>query len=372
MATEAWRGFIHSWHTLAIVLKWMCMTIVGIPLAVATCVLIALAALLFGLLCIGAAAAACALVFYILKGTWWTVRRIPHWIDDLSFWRAERKLMRLPIAHARGLQLEQWNGKARCIQRPAQMVPQGYMPGPGELQPPPRAHVPPSTTKEPAGPAADLPEMTECQVCLEEKTSTDFPSRTPTSECEHEVATCCNSCLVQTIVSAFEGNIWDDIRCPTCNIQLQHNDVAEFAPPEIFEKYDNLSIRRALENDVPNFRWCLGPNCTFGQEHPDSPTEQPIAVCSSCGFVSCSHHDVPWHSGQNCKEYDQRIKAGADLVDKRSEKTIRRIAKRCPGCKRYINKNGGCQHMSCLCGKQFCWHCLKDYPHHSWGCIRRG
>ncbi|KAH9214827.1 hypothetical protein DL95DRAFT_502494 [Leptodontidium sp. 2 PMI_412] len=189
--------------------------------------------------------------------------------------------------------------------------------------------------------------MTECQVCLEEKTSTDFPSRTPTSECEHEVATCCNSCLVQTIVSAFEGNIWDDIRCPTCNLQLQHNDVAEFAPPEIFEKYDNLSIRRALENDVPNFRWCLGPNCTFGQEHPDSPTEQPIAVCSSCGFVSCSHHNVPWHSGQNCKEYDERIKAGADLVDKRSEKTIRRIAKRCPGCKRYINKNGGCQHMSC-------------------------
>lgn len=216
------------------------MTIVGIPLAVATCVLIALAALLFGLLCIGAAAAACALVFYILKGTWWTVRRIPHWIDDLSFWRAERKLMRLPIAHARGLQLEQWNGKARCIQRPAQMVPQGYMPGPGELQPPPRAHVPPSTTKEPAGPATDLPEMTECQVCLEEKTSTDFPSRTPTSECEHEVATCCNSCLVQTIVSAFEGNIWDDIRCPTCNLQLQHNDVAEFAPPEIFEKYTEL------------------------------------------------------------------------------------------------------------------------------------
>lgn len=112
-------------------------------------------------------------------------------------------------------------------------------------------------------------------------------------------------------------------------------------------RYDNLSTRHALEIDVPNFRWCLGPNCTFGQEHPDSPTEQPISVCSACGFVSCAQHNVPWHSGENCEEYDKRVKAGEDFGDKKSRKTIRRIAKRCPGCQRYINKNGGCQHMSC-------------------------
>ncbi|KAK0100195.1 hypothetical protein ONS95_008533 [Cadophora gregata] len=372
MATEAWKGFIHSWHTLGIVLKWMCMTVVGIPLAFATCVLVALAALAFGLLCIGAAVGACALVFYILKGTWLTIRRIPYWIEDIKIFRAERRLMRLPIANARGLQLEQWNGQARCIQRPVQMVPSGYMPGPGDIQPPPKAHLRAVSTEKPAGPVGDLQAMIECLVCFEEKKVADFPARPPTSECGHKGDTCCVSCLQQSIASAFESNIWDDIRCPICNLQLQHNDVAEFASPEIFERYDTLSTRRALENDVPNFRWCLGPNCTFGQEHPESPTEEPISVCSSCGFVSCAHHNIPWHSGENCEEYDTRVKAGADLTDRKSQKTIKRIAKRCPGCQRYINKNGGCQHMSCLCGKQFCWHCLADYPHHSWGCVRRG
>jgi hypothetical protein len=58
----------------------------------------------------------------------------------------------------------------------------------------------------------------------------------------------------------------------------------------------------------------------------------------------------------------------------KSEKVVKKIAKRCPGCQRYINKNGGCNHMSCvyylsvvwnrqtnlllgLCGRQFCWNC---------------
>lgn len=135
------------------------MTIVGIPLAFATCVLIALAALLFNLLCIGAAAATCALVYYILKGTWWTIRRIPYWVDDLKILRAKRKLMNLPLAHAHGSQMEQWNGKARCIQRSVEMVPQGYMPGPGELQSPPRVQMSSVEKKVLAGPATKLPEM---------------------------------------------------------------------------------------------------------------------------------------------------------------------------------------------------------------------
>ena len=64
MTTHAWEGFIHSWHTLGQVLKWMCMVVVGIPFAIATCLLVAVAALVFFGLCILATIGACALVFY--------------------------------------------------------------------------------------------------------------------------------------------------------------------------------------------------------------------------------------------------------------------------------------------------------------------
>jgi hypothetical protein len=81
---------------------------------------------------------------------------------------------------------------------------------------------------------------------------------------------------------------------------------------------------------------------------------------------------------------------GAVKAEKKSEKVIKKIAKRCPGCQRYINKNGGCSHMSCKsiviiqdtkstmltilkgpCGKHFCWTCLHDYPGHAWTCKER-
>lgn len=46
------------------------MVVIGIPFAIATCLLVAVAALIFFALCFLAAFAACALAFYILKGIW--------------------------------------------------------------------------------------------------------------------------------------------------------------------------------------------------------------------------------------------------------------------------------------------------------------
>lgn len=76
----------------------------------------------------------------------------------------------------------------------------------------------------------------ECKVCFDEKLRNDFPFRRVTKKCNHEPTDCCNSCLTQAIRTAFEGNMWDDIRCPICNEQLEFQDMAELAPPNIFER----------------------------------------------------------------------------------------------------------------------------------------
>jgi len=43
--------------------------------------------------------------------------------------------------------------------------------------------------------------------------------------------------------------------------------------------------------------------------------------------------------------------------------------KPCPKCRRPIEKNGGCMHMTCSrqngCGHEFCWICLADWKVHS-------
>jgi hypothetical protein len=54
--------------------------------------------------------------------------------------------------------------------------------------------------------------------------------------------------------------------------------------------------------------------------------------------------------------------AGAPApVDVDVEEVMGVKVKRCPGCSEYIEKNGGCDHMTCKCGHEFLWSTLKPY-----------
>ena len=37
------------------------------------------------------------------------------------------------------------------------------------------------------------------------------------------------------------------------------------------------------------------------------------------------------------------------------------IKKKCPLCHAYIEKKGGCNHITCLCGHEFCWCCQRSW-----------
>jgi ariadne-1 len=39
------------------------------------------------------------------------------------------------------------------------------------------------------------------------------------------------------------------------------------------------------------------------------------------------------------------------------------LTKSCPECKQAIEKNGGCDHMTCRCGHEFWWTSLRPYRH---------
>ena len=60
----------------------------------------------------------------------------------------------------------------------------------------------------------------------------------------------------------------------------------------------------------------------------------------------CSYHNVPWHIDETCEQYDARVRPGI----KKSEKAVVKISKICPskGCRRRIDKDGGCNHMTCM------------------------
>ena len=63
-----------------------------------------------------------------------------------------------------------------------------------------------------------------------------------------------------------------------------------------------------------------------------------------------------------CRRYQQRMRA----VERASASTVKRISKPCPKCKAPIEKDGGCNHISCVsCRYEWCWLCEQRYtPFH--------
>lgn len=116
----------------------------------------------------------------------------------------------------------------------------------------------------------------------------------------------------------------------------------------IRNRYDKKSLLSYIQND-PNFTNCLGSGCGSGQIHPDGD-DQPIMTCQDCDFKTCFTHKVPWHVGLTCTEYDARQKQ-QNSEEAKSLKWIQKETRRCPKCQVPIQKNKGCDHMTCKSAK---------------------
>jgi len=92
-------------------------------------------------------------------------------------------------------------------------------------------------------------------------------------------------------------------------------------------------------------------------------------TCEECRNSYCVLCRAQWsfgrlkHDGKKCQSFNSRLRRA---ISGGREAAMVSMAvpgsKRCPSCKAFIQKNGGCSHMSCRCGHQFCWDCLRTYP----------
>ncbi|KAF1964835.1 hypothetical protein BU23DRAFT_491512, partial [Bimuria novae-zelandiae CBS 107.79] len=202
----------------------------------------------------------------------------------------------------------------------------------------------------------------DCAVCGDSSHISDLPSL---SSCTHQPSTCA-ACFARWIESELYTKGWKSITCPdeTCSVILAHHEVQQYATPVIFAQYDTFAMRDAL-GQVPNFRWCRNPVCTSGQEHDEVGY---IFTCVACGHKTCTTHNVDWHEGETCDEYEYRTSGAKEREQKAQEEAsiaaIYKLSKKCPGpdCAFNIQKNKGCDHMTCSrCRYEFCWECLADY-----------
>ncbi|KAI1453463.1 hypothetical protein F4805DRAFT_366308 [Annulohypoxylon moriforme] len=201
-----------------------------------------------------------------------------------------------------------------------------------------------------------VPLTDTCIVCSDDKRVSEMPNRRRiTASCEHD-ATICKECVGTWITSSMDSVTWDRLKCPECPQLLKYENVRAFATRETFEKYDRLAVKAFLSN-IPDFIWCLNPRCDSGQIYQPGCEK---AKCHECRHSLCVRHHVPWHKNETCEEYEKRTRKQRKN-DKASEKHVKEITKPCPGCNRNVHKYTGCDHVTCICGHEWCWLCFGTY-----------
>ncbi|EFW99546.1 ring finger protein [Grosmannia clavigera kw1407] len=229
-----------------------------------------------------------------------------------------------------------------------------------------------------------LPLTETCMICLEDKAVTEMPHRITAACLRHanhsqrHTPTLCKPCLAEWIGSSLKGSVWNRLRCPECPARLSYADVRLYATPSVFERYDTLATRAALVSEFPNFRWCLAVGCEAGQIHgPASRSasarsveeECPKFRCHACRATHCIRHNIPWHSSETCAQYDARTQRRRQ-DNRKSEAFVQETSKQCPGCNKAVFKYSGCNHISCICGHEWCYICFAPFVQSDYGILR--
>jgi hypothetical protein len=196
----------------------------------------------------------------------------------------------------------------------------------------------------------------ECPICIEE---VEPGNGYIFEECSHSYCINCLKSYLKNLIN--EGRVLD-IKCPTpkCGTGIDYYQIKNFLDEETFSKYEEFNFLMTLKSD-PSVRWCPNPKGCGNAMCREQGNTNNKAVCDKCNFEFCFECCEEWHSG-TCEEYQQWKIENKKTDIKFSEWTKNNNTKKCPKCKIIIQKNDGCNHMTCThCNYQFCWLCGGKY-----------
>ncbi|XP_031626508.1 potential E3 ubiquitin-protein ligase ariadne-1-like [Contarinia nasturtii] len=200
----------------------------------------------------------------------------------------------------------------------------------------------------------------DCQICYVETE----PDELYNLACRHKYCkTCWNAYLTEKI--ANEG-LNEAIVCPepTCGALVDDEDVFQLVvKADVIQKY-HRSITNSYVLNNETLAWCPYPGCEYAAKKLQ--TVKTFCSCL-CGFDFCVECLDTWHKPVTCIQLKQ-FKSGNDAEMYRWIQHNTKVVKFCPNkkCGVIIEKNGGCNHMTCRsCAWEFCWICSGMWKGHT-------
>ena len=139
-----------------------------------------------------------------------------------------------------------------------------------------------------------------------------------------------------------------------CGTYLTMDDIKQVLSldhPEVISKYIMFKEKKLLESD-PLVRWC--PNRSCGKSMKAKSFDQRKMTCESCQTSVCFRCKEEWHGYFTSCEQAMEANFQGWAGDRYNISF-------CPMCRTKIEKNEGCNHMTCaFCQYEFCWLCGGD------------
>ena len=170
----------------------------------------------------------------------------------------------------------------------------------------------------------------------------------------------CHKCMGQIIrLSINDGVAHMECPNPDCAKALTRDEVIQLIGRDIDlkNKYDRFLVD--AENDGSK-KTC--PRCCLITEHKLPRRfrlrEEDVKLrCASCDLEWCFKCHAPWHAGLTCKTFKKGDRQFHDWT-KGTRVEGDANCRQCPTCRVYIQRNQGCDHMTCSrCASEFCYKC---------------
>ncbi|XP_038885036.1 probable E3 ubiquitin-protein ligase ARI8 [Benincasa hispida] len=196
-----------------------------------------------------------------------------------------------------------------------------------------------------------------CGICFE-----SYPnSRIKSAACGHPFCAFCWEGYISTSINDGPGCL--SLRCPdpSCGAVVDQDMINSLASSEDRKKYARYLLRSYVE-DNKKTKWCPAPGCEYAVLFDAGNGNYDVSCFCTYGF--CWKCTEEAHRPVDCATVEKWILKNS--AESENMNWILANSKPCPKCKRPIEKNQGCMHMTCTppCKFEFCWLCLGAWSDH--------
>merc|ERR1719300_1864580 len=217
--------------------------------------------------------------------------------------------------------------------------------------------------------------LNSCDICYTDKVGSQCVKFVG---CDHVY---CKECMSGYLNVRIKEGAVSNLVCPTdkCTSQILPTQVSELVAPELYQKYETILLDTQLDS-MTDVVLCPRVAC-------QCPTmidrDSNMGQCPSCHLAFCIYCRQTYHGVTPCKmkskeqrliidQYSNSSGEARIFLEKKygkrqletmaanlaSDDYIKDKAKPCPHCNAPIEKNDGCNKITCWrCSTNFCWLC---------------